>query len=119
MNGLGRNNDNKEPLWDDEINGFPYKYEFSSYRGGKVPAIVSYENGNKVDYIIYHNDVINNNVVQESFFEELIGNSYSEEELEQIFNSLKIKQRYFVGGNHDDYSLSLYNNFNFLNLLFW
>ena len=85
-----RNSDNKETLWDDEINGFPYKYEFSSYRGGKVPAIVSYENGNKIDYIIYHNDVINNNVVQESFFEELIGNSYSEEELETIHQE-KIK----------------------------
>ena len=28
-----------------------------------------------------------------------------------MFGSFKIKNRYFVGGNHDDYSLSLYDNF--------
>lgn len=36
---------------------------------------------------------------------------YSDEELKNIFSNLKIKNRYFVGGNHDDYSLSLYDNF--------
>ena len=36
---------------------------------------------------------------------------YKNEDLKKIFNDLKIKKRYFVGGNHDDYSLSLYENF--------
>lgn len=39
---------------------------------------------------------------------------YKDNDLKDIFNSLKIKNRYFVGGNHDDYSLSLYDNFNVL-----
>lgn len=39
---------------------------------------------------------------------------YKDEELKDIFNDLKIKNRYFVGGNHDDYSLSLYDNFTVL-----
>lgn len=39
---------------------------------------------------------------------------YKDEELKEIIDELKINRRYFVGGNHEDYSLSLYNNFNVL-----
>lgn len=39
---------------------------------------------------------------------------YKDKELKDIFNNLKINNRYFVGGNHDDYSLSLYDNFKIL-----
>ena len=39
---------------------------------------------------------------------------YKDSDLKDIFDSLKIKNRYFVGGNHDDYSLSLYDSFNVL-----
>lgn len=38
-------------------------------------------------------------------------NYYEDKELKNIFDNFKIKKRYFVGGNHDDYSLALYNNF--------
>lgn len=40
---------------------------------------------------------------------------YKDEQLRGIIDQLKIKDRYFVGGNHDDYSLSLYKNFKILN----
>jgi predicted MPP superfamily phosphohydrolase len=40
---------------------------------------------------------------------------YNDKELKDIFNSFNIKKRYFVGGNHDDYSLDLYKNFDILN----
>ena len=39
---------------------------------------------------------------------------YKDDELKDIINNLKIKKRYFVGGNHDDYALSLYDNFTIL-----
>ena len=39
---------------------------------------------------------------------------YKDNELRDIFNSFIIENRYFVGGNHDDYSLSLYGNFKIL-----
>ena len=32
--------------------------------------------------IVYHNDIVVNNVIQESFFKELIGKTLSEEEQE-------------------------------------
>ena len=79
-----RNSENKETLWDDEENGFPYKYQFASYRGGKVPALVTYDNSKKENMLIYHNDVIENGVITESFFSELIGKTLSEEEREEF-----------------------------------
>lgn len=39
---------------------------------------------------------------------------YKDEELKNIIDKLKIKNRYFVGGNHEDYNLSLYDNFKVL-----
>ena len=40
---------------------------------------------------------------------------YKDDELKDIIGNLKIKNRFFVGGNHDDYNLSLYDNFKILN----
>jgi len=56
------------------------------------------------DYLLIGGDIGNKNPLK----------YYKDNELKDIFDSFKIKQRYFVGGNHDDYSLSLYNNFNVL-----
>lgn len=60
----------------DEFTVFATEMEFSSYRGGKVPTIVTYENGKKTDMIVYSNDVIeekdNKYVVTTSFHQSLI-----------------------------------------------
>lgn len=40
---------------------------------------------------------------------------YKEKEIIELLNSFKIKDRYFVEGNHDDFKYPLYNNFNVLN----
>lgn len=95
-----RNGENKSTLWDDKENGFPYKYQFDSYRGGKVPSFVTYSNKKKVNMLVYHNDVVENGVVKESFFEELIGKKLSEEEREEYhknkvieyLNDLKVRK---------------------------
>lgn len=76
-----RNSDNKETLWDNE-EGFPYQYQFANYRGGKVPSLVTYENGLKKDMIVYHNDVVNDGTIETSFFNELVGQKLSAEEQE-------------------------------------
>ncbi len=39
---------------------------------------------------------------------------YKEEELKEILDSFRIKKRFFVKGNHDDYGLSFYDNFRVL-----
>ena len=60
----------------DEFTAFANEKEFSSYRGGKVPTIVTYENGKKIDMIVFSNDVIeekdNGYYVKESFFDSLV-----------------------------------------------
>ncbi len=40
---------------------------------------------------------------------------YSNEELKNLVNKFKIKNRYFVDGNHDQKDLLMYNNFKILN----
>lgn len=40
---------------------------------------------------------------------------YKNDELKEIFDCLKIKKRYFVNGNHEDYNLAVYEDFNVLN----
>lgn len=75
-----RNGENKATLWD---NGFPVKYQFSDYRGGKVPSIVHYKDSQRISFLVYHNDVVTDGIVTESFFEELIGSQKTEEEREQ------------------------------------
>lgn len=77
-----RNNKSKETLWDDNELGFPYKYSFSDYRGGKVPTLVSYKDGEKYDMIVYHNDIVTDGLVDTSFFKDLIGKELSTDELE-------------------------------------
>jgi len=40
---------------------------------------------------------------------------YKEKELIELLDAFKIKNRYFVEGNHDDFEYPLYNNFRILN----
>ncbi len=40
---------------------------------------------------------------------------YKNDELKEMFDSLKIKKRYFVNGNHEDYNLKAYEVFHILN----
>ena len=66
----------------DEFISFANEKEFSSYRGGKVPTIVTYENGKKIDMIVFSNDVIeekdNGYYVKESFFDSLVNKQNSD-----------------------------------------
>ncbi len=71
---------NRDEHWYKE-NSFPFKYQFSEYRGGKVPSIVNFVSGKKESFIVYHNDVKVDNVITESFFEELISQNLSEKEI--------------------------------------
>lgn len=71
---------------------FATKYEFVSYRDGKVPAILFYQQGMANDWLIYRNDIINDlGVVEESFFHELIGQKLTEEELLNYHNQQAIR----------------------------
>ncbi|MCI5745786.1 MAG: hypothetical protein MR270_05835 [Erysipelotrichaceae bacterium] len=60
---------------------FASKYNFVSYRNGKVPSLFYYNLGEVYEMLVYHNDVIQDGVVVESFFQECIGKKMSEEEL--------------------------------------
>ncbi len=71
---------NKQELWEKE-NSFPYKYQFNEYREGKLPSVVTYANSEKMSYIVPFNDVIIDNVITESFFDELVGKNITEQEL--------------------------------------
>lgn len=62
----------------------------SSYREGKVPSIITYENSSKVDMIVYSNDVIKKEnemyVTKESFFPSLV--SLSDQDITSLHNKL-------------------------------
>ena len=80
----------KKENWDNWIN-FATKYGFVSYRDGKVPVLINYESGNATDLLVYHNDVIKDGVVEVSFFDDLIGQSLSDNELIKIHNERTIE----------------------------
>lgn len=84
--------------WDAWIS-FATKYSFVNYRDGKVPVLIYYSNGqvNENDFIVYHNDVIKDGVVTESFFNECIGKSMSEEELLEVHDKkiLEFLDKYY------------------------
>ncbi len=77
-----RNSTNKQALWD-ETGSFPYKYQFSSYRGGKVPVIVTYNNNIKKSMCVYRNDVVEDGTIKESFYEELVSKKMTQEEIDK------------------------------------
>ncbi len=83
-----RCNENKDELWE-QTNAFPYKYQFASYRGGKVPCFINYINGIKDEMSIFRNDVIKNGIIEESFYEELINKKMDRDELDK-FESSKV-----------------------------
>ena len=75
--------------WDAWIE-FATKYNFVSYRNGKIPTIQYYENGEVVEMVVYLNDKIDENTIIESFYSELVNQSKSNKELIQFHNK-KIK----------------------------
>lgn len=61
---------------------FASKYQFNDYRGGKVPSIVTYNNGSKVNMHVYFNDEFEKQndgsyLIKNSYIPELINTSYS------------------------------------------
>ena len=66
--------------WDAWI-AFANKYNFATYKNGKVPTIQYYENGIFKDMIVYLNDYIEDGVIVESFYFELKGQNKSISEL--------------------------------------
>lgn len=71
--------------WDAWIS-FASKYNFVSYNNGKIPTIQYYENGIMKDMIVYLNDVKEEEKIIDSFYEELIGSSKTQEELIEFHN---------------------------------
>lgn len=71
----------------------------------KLKKIINMINEVSGDYLLIGGDIKGINPLK----------YYSDDELREIFDCLRIKKRYFVSGNHEDYSLSLYNNFDILN----
>lgn len=74
-------------------------------RKNKLEKIINEINKLDGDYLLIGGDMIG--VKPLSF--------YKEDELKEILGKLRIKERYFVEGNHDDFSLSFYDNFKILN----
>lgn len=70
-----------ESIW----TNFKKEFQFDSYREGRVPSFVTYQNENKIDMAVFVNDVIeekdNQYVITDSFWkEEIIGLSASTQE---------------------------------------
>lgn len=72
VNDIKTNTENQE-LW----SNFKTQFQFDNYRDGRVPSIVTYQNGQKIDMAVFVNDVIeeenNEYVIKESFWNEMIG----------------------------------------------
>ena len=62
---------------EEKWNSFKTKYQFDSYRNGRVPSIVTYQNQEKVDMVVFINDIIEEKngefEVTTSFFKECMG----------------------------------------------
>lgn len=71
----------------------------------ELKKIISLINNIEGDYLLIGGDMVGIKPLK----------YYDDKELKEIIDELKIKKRYFVDGNHDDYSLSLYDNFKILN----
>ena len=71
---------------------FTNKYKFDDYRGGKVPTIVKYNNGSKVNMHVYLNDEFVKNddgsyYIKTSFISELVNTTYPDSA--KMFSSIK------------------------------
>ena len=70
---------------------FASKYNFDSYRDGRVPTLQFYELGVLKDMIVYKNDVVENNIVKESYFNEIINTNMDDESLVSFHNQKVIE----------------------------
>ena len=62
---------------------FAKKYNFADYEDGKVPTFQYYDQGKMVDMIVYKNDVVEDEKVIKSYYQELIGQSLKQEMLNE------------------------------------
>lgn len=74
-------------------------------RKKSLKKIINLVNEFDGDYLLIGGDMVGYNPL--SF--------YKDDELKKLINEFKIKNRYFVKGNHDDCSLLMYDNFKILN----
>lgn len=76
---------------------FATKYNFVSYREGKVPTLQYYKDGKLVDMLVYNNDVIENGIITTSYFEELVNKEYTSESLLEVHNqkALEFLNKYY------------------------
>lgn len=65
---------------------FATKYNFVSYRNGKVPTIQYYKDGNLMDMIVYLNDEIKDGVIINSYYQELINKNENDYNLKDFHN---------------------------------
>ena len=59
---------------------FATKYNFISYRNGKVPSVQYYENGTMKEMVVYLNDKIENDTIVDSYYPELINQIKTKDE---------------------------------------
>ena len=71
----------------------------------ELKRIIKKVNEIKGDYLLVGGDMVGSRPFK----------YYSVEEIKELLDSFNIKKRYFVKGNHDDYSFPLYDSFSILN----
>ena len=84
---------------DQEWDNFKKEFEFDSYREGRVPSFVTYENGKKIDMCVFVNDVIEEQngkyVITESFYKDKI-EGMSSSSLEDLRNKSSKEEFKFI-----------------------
>lgn len=70
---------------------FATKYNFISYRNGKIPTIQYYQDGLLKDMIVYLNDEIKEGVIINSYYQELINKNISNDDL-ILFHNQKVSE---------------------------
>lgn len=88
-------NENSEPDLS-LFHEFANMFLFSSYKEGRVPSFITYQNNEKIDMAVYLNDVIENEndqyIVKESFYKDLIGKQGSNlVELKEELSKLELE----------------------------
>ena len=66
---------------------FAKKYQFDSFRNGRIPTLQFYQDGILNDMLVYNNDLYSNGVVIDSYFDEFDNKTISKEKLLKQHNN--------------------------------